>query len=252
MSAAATSPLAPVPTPFTFRRLSPSEVKVGLFDAVDSDTYNRADSIINQVRSGGKQALIDIAVKFGDLPSATAPHILDKLALRQAYDALPASQQSLLQRTAGRIRSFALAQRASISEITVPIPGGLAGHTVVPVQTAGCYAPGGRFPLPSSVLMTALTATAAGVNNVWVASPRPAEITKAAAHVAGVEGLLCIGGAQAIAAFAYGIGDVPPCDVICGPGNKYVTAAKKIVSGMCGIDMLAGPSELLVLADETE
>ena len=237
--------------PFTFRRLSPSEVRVGLFDAVDSDTYSRADAIINQVKTGGKQALIDIAVKFGDLPSATAPHILDKLALRQAYDALPASQQSLLQRTADRIRSFALAQRASISEITVPIPGGLAGHTVVPVQTAGCYAPGGRFPLPSSVLMTALTATAAGVKNVWVASPRPAEITKGAAHVAGVEGLLCIGGAQAIAAFAYGIGDVPPCDVICGPGNKYVTAAKKIVSGMCGIDMLAGPSELLVLADET-
>ena len=251
MSAAAATPLAPVPTPFTFRRLSPSEVKVGLFEAVDSDTYSRADSIINQVKAGGKQALIDIAVKFGDLPSATAPHVLDKLALRQAYDALPVSQQSLLQRTADRIRTFALAQRASISEITVPIPGGVAGHTVVPVQTAGCYAPGGRFPLPSSVLMTALTATAAGVRNVWVASPRPAEITKAAAHVAGVEGLLCIGGAQAIAAFAYGIGDVPPCDVICGPGNKYVTAAKKIVSGMCGIDMLAGPSELLVLADET-
>ena len=250
MSAAA-APLAPVPTPFTFRRLSPSEVKVGLFEAVDTDTYSRADSLINQVKTGGKQALIDIAVKFGDLPSATAPHLLDKLALRQAYDALPPSQQSLLQRTADRIRSFALAQRASISEITVPIPGGVAGHTVVPVQTAGCYAPGGRFPLPSSVLMTALTATAAGVKNVWVASPRPAEITKGAAHVAGVEGLLCIGGAQAIAAFAYGVGDVPPCDVICGPGNKYVTAAKKIVSGMCGIDMLAGPSELLVLADDT-
>ena len=250
MSTAAASPLVTV-EPFSFRRLSPSEVKVGLFEAVDADTYARADGIIHQVRTGGKAALIDIAVKFGDLPSASHPHILGKLQLQQAFDALPLSQQSLLQRVADRIRTFALAQRASISEITVPIPGGVAGHTVVPVVTAGCYAPGGRFPLPSSVLMTALTATAAGVKTVWVASPRPAEITKAAAHVAGVEGLLCIGGAQAIAAFAYGVGDVPSCDVICGPGNKFVTAAKKIVSGMCGIDMLAGPSELLVLGDET-
>ena len=249
-TAAVASPLITI-EPFSFRRLSPSEVKVGLFEAVDAETYARADGIINQVRTGGKAALIDIAVKFGDLPSAAHPHILGKLQLQQAFDALPLSQQSLLQRVAGRIRNFALAQRASISEIEVPIPGGVAGHTVVPVVTAGCYAPGGRFPLPSSVLMTALTATAAGVKNVWVASPRPAEITKAAAHVAGVEGLLCIGGAQAIAAFAYGVGDVPSCDVICGPGNKFVTAAKKIVSGLCGIDMLAGPSELLVLGDET-
>ena len=239
------------PAAFTFRRVSPSEVKVGLFEAVDSETYGRADAIVRQVRAGGKAALIDIAVKFGDLPSASAPHILGKAQLQAAFDALPSSQQSLLLRVASRIRTFALAQRASISEISIPIPGGVAGHTVVPVVTAGCYAPGGRFPLPSSVLMTALTATAAGVRNVWVASPRPAEITKAAAHVAGVEGLLCIGGAQAIAAFAYGVGDVPQCDVICGPGNKYVTAAKKIVSGTCGIDMLAGPSELLVLADDS-
>ena len=251
MTSPATALLVVTPTPFTFRRLAPADVKVGLFEAVDSETYGRADAIIRQVRTGGKAALIELAVKFGDLPSATSPHILGRLQLQQAFDALPPSQQSLLIRVANRIRTFALAQRASVSEISIPIPGGVAGHTVVPVVTAGCYAPGGRFPLPSSVLMTALTATAAGVKNVWVASPRPAEITKAAAHVAGVEGLLCIGGAQAIAAFAYGVGDVPACDVICGPGNKYVTAAKKIVSGLCGIDMLAGPSELLVLGDET-
>ena len=254
MSAAAAAPppsvLNPF-SPFTFRRLAPSDVKVGLFDAVDSETYSRAEAIVREVRTGGTAALLDVAARFGDLPSASSPCILSRQQLKQAYDALPASQQSLLQRVASRVRSFALAQRASISEVTVPIPGGQAGHTVVPVLTAGCYAPGGRFPLPSSVLMTALTATAAGVRTVWMASPRPAEITKAAAHVAGVEGLLCIGGAQAIAAFAYGVGGVPCCDVICGPGNKYVTAAKKLVSGVCGIDMLAGPSELLVLADDS-
>jgi histidinol dehydrogenase len=125
-------------------------------------------------------------------------------------------------------------------------------------QGAGCYAPGGRYPLPSSVLMTAVTARAAGCQTVVLASPRPAPITKAAAHIAGVDVFLCVGGAQAVAAMAYGLDGgpgaasaVPPCDVICGPGNQWVTAAKSIVNGKCGIDMLAGPSEVLVICDET-
>jgi histidinol dehydrogenase len=99
--------------------------------------------------------------------------------------------------------------------------------------------------------MTAVTARVAGVSRVWVASPRPAPITIGAAFVAGADALLTIGGAQAIAALAYGIGQVPQCDVIVGPGNKWVTAAKSMISGRCAIDMLAGPSECLVLADET-
>ena len=104
----------------------------------------------------------------------------------------------------------------------------------------------------SVVLMTAITARAAGVNEVWVSSPRPVTETLAAAYLADADGLLAIGGAQAIGAMAYGIeGVMPPCDVIVGPGNKWVTAAKSIVSGICAIDMLAGPSEVLVIADET-
>jgi len=126
---------------------------------------------------------------------------------------------------------------------------------------AGCYAPGGRYPLPSSVLMTVVTARAAGCPHVVLASPRPAPITLAAAHVAGADLVLCVGGAQAVGAMAYGVpphklnGEevpaVPPCDVIVGPGNKWVTAAKSIVNGYCGIDMLAGPSEVLVICDGT-
>ena len=158
--------------------------------------------------------------------------------------------QGVLTRTADRIRTFAEAQRKSLNDMTMKIPGGEAGHTVTPVNAAGCYAPGGRYPLPSSVLMTALTARAAGVPQVWVASPRPAVATLAAAHIAGADGLIAIGGAQAIGAMAYGVG-MPPCDVIVGPGNKWVTAAKSLVSGICGIDMLAGPSEVLVIADNT-
>lgn len=126
------------------------------------------------------------------------------------------------------------------------------------ILAAGCYAPGGRYPLPSSVIMTAVTAKAAGCKTVCLASPRPAAITLAAAHIAGADLFLKIGGAQAIATMAYGIDDandagpaIPRCDTIVGPGNKWVTAAKSIVQGYCGIDMLAGPSEVLVICDET-
>eukprot|EP00980_Cylindrotheca_fusiformis_P014325 scaffold3821_cov127-Cylindrotheca_fusiformis.AAC.15 len=123
---------------------------------------------------------------------------------------------------------------------------------LIVILAAGCYAPGGRYPLPSSVLMTAVTARAAGCETVILASPRPAPITMAAAHISNVDLFLCVGGAQAIGTLAYGIKDlVPRCDVICGPGNKWVTAAKSLVNGKCGIDMLAGPSEVLVICDET-
>jgi len=119
------------------------------------------------------------------------------------------------------------------------------------VKHAGCYAPGGRYPLPSSVLMTVIPARVAGCEIVVVASPRPTDETLAAAHVAGADYILTVGGAQAIAAMAYGVGDIPACDIVVGPGNAFVTAAKKIVFGKVGIDMLAGPSEVLVLADES-
>lgn len=119
------------------------------------------------------------------------------------------------------------------------------------MEIAGCYAPGGRYPLPSSVLMTVITARVSGVKTVWVASPRPSPLTVAAAYVAGATMMLCAGGAQAIGAFAHGAGVIPPCDVIVGPGNKFVTAAKALVSGVVKIDMLAGPSEVLVIADES-
>jgi phosphoribosyl-ATP pyrophosphohydrolase/phosphoribosyl-AMP cyclohydrolase/histidinol dehydrogenase len=130
------------------------------------------------------------------------------------------------------------------------VPGGSAGHWIAPVERAGCYAPGGRYPLPSSVLMTALTARAAGVPEVWIASPRPAPGTLAAAALAQADGFLAAGGAQAIAALAFGAGPVPACDAVVGPGNAYVTAAKQLVAGHVAIEGLAGPSELVILADQ--
>lgn len=233
------------------RRLSPDAVHAARVEPVDAATLRIAADIVDDVRARGETALRAHAARLGDLPAEDAPILLDAAALRAHLDTTPAEVRSLLERTADRIRSFAQAQRAALTEIDVAVPGGRAGHTVAPVERAGCYAPGGRFPLPSSVLMTAVTARAAGVDTVIVASPRPSPTTLAAAAVAGADALLCVGGAQAIAALAHGAGPVPPCDVIVGPGNRYVTAAKQIVGGFVRIDMLAGPSELVVLADDT-
>ncbi|MEQ9323494.1 MAG: histidinol dehydrogenase [Polyangiaceae bacterium] len=218
--------------------------------AVDPATLVAAATIVQSVADEGDAALRHHAERLDALPKG-APLLLDRHALDAARDALPSDQRALLERAADRIRRFAEAQRAALTQITVPVPGGQAGHTISPVQAAGCYAPGGRYPLPSSVLMTAVTARAAGVQRVIVASPKPAPITLAAASIAGADALLQVGGAQAIAALAHGTASIPHVDVIVGPGNKWVTAAKQLVVGTVGIDMLAGPSELVVLADES-
>jgi phosphoribosyl-ATP pyrophosphohydrolase/phosphoribosyl-AMP cyclohydrolase/histidinol dehydrogenase len=234
----------------TLRRLDPREIDTTPRRAVDDATLNQAMTIVAKVRDGGEPVLREVAEELGDLEPG-GPLVIDRAELEASLDAVEPETVDLLRRTADRIAAFADAQRQSVVNLKVQVPGGIAGHTVAPVERAGCYAPGGRYPLPSSALMTAVTARAAAVNEVWLSSPRPSPITLAAAAVAGADALLAVGGAHAIAALAYGAGEVPKCDVVVGPGNRWVTAAKKLVAGDVGIDMLAGPSELVVLADET-
>jgi len=230
------------------RRVAIEDARRAVRGAVDRDTLAAAAAIVDQVRDGGEPSLRELAERFGDRAPGE-PLVVGRAALEEALAARPAAERALLERAAGRIREFAAAQLDALRPLDVPVPGGRAGHRITPVARAGCYAPGGRFPLPSSVLMTAVPARVAGVPEVWVASPRPAPVTLAAAAVAGADALLAVGGAHAVAALAYGAGPVPPCDVVVGPGNRWVTAAKKLVAGDVGIDMLAGPSELVVLAD---
>ena len=229
--------------------LSPDAV-AQVTQTIPPEILTRARALLDEVKAGGERSLREISTRLGDLKSEDAPLVLSRAELAQAYESLTEGERAALQRAADNIRAFAEAQRSCLSELTVPIPGGSAGHTLAPVEVAGCYAPGGRFPLPSSVLMTAITAQVAGVREVTVASPKPTKITLAAAYLAGAQRLLTVGGAQAIAALTYGVG-VPASDVIVGPGNHYVTAAKLLVSGVARIDMLAGPSELVVLADDS-
>lgn len=217
---------------------------------VDAETLEGARTIVENVRRGGIEALRTYAAQFGER-SDDQPLLLGRDEMAAALAALDPSDRAALERAAARIRQFAEAQRASIRSLSMDVPGGQVGHTVEPVDSAGCYAPGGRYPLPSSVLMTAITARVAGCSRVVVASPGADPVTVAAAAIAGADAFLAVGGAHAIAAMTYGFEGFERCDVIAGPGNRWVTAAKQLVGGVVGIDMLAGPSELLVIADES-
>jgi histidinol dehydrogenase len=243
-------------------RISPEEVSLEIKDPVDASALAQAQAILKELTSESSRTvrsskLIEIGQRLGDLPSDATSFLKSKEECKAAYDQLSDSNRSALTNIYQRVKAFADQQRASIQDMEMSIPGGRAGHVVSACQAAGCYAPGGRYPLPSSVIMTAVTARAAGCPVVVLASPKPAPITLAAAYLAGADHILAVGGAQAIAAMAYGVLDdngtcvTPRCDVICGPGNKWVTAAKSIVNGYCGIDMLAGPSEVLVICDQT-
>ena len=215
---------------------------------IDTDTMAQVAEIVADVRGEGDAALRRHALALGDL-SGDEPMVHGRDALEAARDRLQPQARETLERTHERIARFAEAQLDCLSALSMPLPGGRAGHRIIPVARVGAYAPGGRYPLPSSVLMTVTPARIAGVGEVTVASPRPGDVTLAAAAVAGADRLVTVGGAQVIAALAYGTETVPACDLIVGPGNRWVTAAKKQVFGDVGIDMLAGPSELVVLAD---
>ncbi|KAH8046413.1 histidinol dehydrogenase [Aureococcus anophagefferens] len=199
-----------------------SSVNAGDSETLDTKVMEFAEQCLAKVKAEGAPAVYAYAGQFGELTEG----------------------QSAV--------AFALAQKASFVDMETPIPGGVAGHTVSPVEVAGCYAPGGRYPLPSSVLMTAVTARAAGVKTVVVATPKPLPVTLAAAHVAGADVLVAVGGAHAIAAMATGARRKACSGVLCGPG-AWVTAAKACAatSARVGIDMIAGPSEVLVICDET-
>jgi phosphoribosyl-ATP pyrophosphohydrolase/phosphoribosyl-AMP cyclohydrolase/histidinol dehydrogenase len=231
-----------------FGTRTPAELFEGRTGAFSAHAVEVAREIVADVRGGGDRALRRWAVHFGEL-EADDPVFLDRKAIASARDRIDDEARTRLERIAERIRVFADAQRRSVTDTVLQVPGGAAGSRFVPVERAGCYAPGGRYPLPSSVLMTVIPAAVAGVEEIWVASPRPSWEMLAAAAIGGATGVIAAGGAQAIAALAYGAGPVPPCDVVVGPGNVYVTAAKHLVTERVAIDMLAGPSELVIIAD---
>ncbi|MGH8951203.1 MAG: histidinol dehydrogenase [Acidimicrobiia bacterium] len=216
---------------------------------VDPEVLLDAGLIVEDVRRRGETALREHGERLGDITPGQ-DLVLDRDRLNEAAARIFPAESEVLERVARRIRDFAIEQRRALVDLDIAVPGGRAGHRWIPIESAGAYAPGGRHPLPSSVLMTVIPGRVAGVETVWAASPHPTPITLAAAAAAGADGLLAIGGAQAVAALAFGTVS-PACALIVGPGNKWVTAAKRHLYGEVGIDGLAGPSEILVIADES-
>lgn len=232
-----------------FPRQTPQSHSKKVQKGLSAETLTTAQAIIHEVQHGGDEGLKACIQRYEQRESTQL--ILSSTQLRAAFFRLPPDTQTVLKRTAERIRKFAEAQKGCLSPLRTAVAGGFAGHFLAPVERAACYAPGGRFPLPSSVLMTAITARVAGVKHVMVVSPSTHDIMLAAAWVADADAFLHAGGAHAVAAVAYGTETIAPVDIIVGPGNRWVTAAKQLVSGIVAIDMLAGPSELVVLADES-
>ena len=203
--------------------------------------------IVATVRSLGDRALLRYAVQFDGLRDAACLRVTpDEMAA--AWDAIDPLLRTALITAAAQIRVFAHRQLPA-SWDTSPIAGLTTGQLVRPLGSVGCYVPSGRHPLPSTLLMTTIPAQAAGVSRIAVVSPKPALETLAAAHHVGITEFYRLGGAHAVAALAYGTTSLPRVDKIVGPGNLYVTAAKRLVAFDCAIDMLAGPTEIVVTSE---
>jgi histidinol dehydrogenase len=203
--------------------------------------------IVADVRKNGDKALRRYAEKFDALKSKQPLRFSDA-ELEQAWKEAPEEFKQALKVASGNIRQYCEWQKPQQWRNAIA-PGINVGQVVRPLQSAGCYVPGGRYPLPSTMLMTVIPAQVAGVRDIRVVSPRPAPETLATAHFLGMREFYRIGGAQAIAALAYGTATVPKVDKIVGPGNLFVTAAKKLVAFDCGIDFLAGPTEVVILSE---
>jgi histidinol dehydrogenase len=238
----------------------------------DAGIEQRVADILADVKQRGDAAVLDYTARFDGLQATSVAQLeLSQADFKAAFDALPAEQREALQSAAQRVRSYHEAQKKASGESWQyrDADGTLLGQKVTPLDRVGIYVPGGKAAYPSSLIMNAVPAHVAGVGEIIMVVPTPVrgsvatggsggetatrgernELVLAAAYVAGVTRAFTIGGAQAVAALAYGTQTVPAVDKITGPGNAYVASAKRRVFGTVGIDMIAGPSEILVLAD---
>ncbi len=219
----------------------------------DDQVFATVNEIIKRIRRDGDAALLDYTSRFDALEVAEAGALeMPRDRLDGALTRIPAEQREALEAAAARIRSYAEHQKLTSWQYT-EADGTVLGQQVAPLDSVGLYVPGGKAAYPSSVLMNAIPAKVAGVGELIMVVPTPRgevnELVLAAAAVAGVDRVFTIGGAQAVAALAYGTQTVPRVDKIVGPGNIYVATAKRMVFGAVGIDMIAGPSEILVVCD---
>jgi len=219
----------------------------------NKDVVNTVEEIINTIRSKGDKALIDYSIKFdGVKAKSMADLMISQEELEKSFNGLSDKQKNALSVAAERIKSYHLKQNQQTWSYTDK-DGTKLGQKITPLDRVGLYVPGGKASYPSSVLMNAIPAKVAGVGELIMVVPTPNgktnQLVLAAAYISGVDMVITVGGAQAIAALAYGTESVPKVDKIVGPGNIYVATAKRAVFGQVGIDMIAGPSEILIVCD---
>ena len=219
----------------------------------NKDVANTVEEIINTIRSKGDKALIDYSIKFdGVKAKSMADLIIPQEELEKSFDGLSDKQKNAIKIAAERIKAYHLKQNQQTWSYTEK-DGTFLGQKITPLDRVGLYVPGGKAAYPSSVLMNAIPAKVAGVEELIMVVPTlngtTNQLVLAAAYISGVDMVITVGGAQAIAALAYGTESIPKVDKIVGPGNIYVATAKRAVFGQVGIDMIAGPSEILIICD---
>ena len=217
---------------------------LGRSSARNADVEATVADIVARVRRGGDRALLSFAKKFDGLDG---PIEISRDEMREAARQVPLAVKRAIRLAAGNIRTVARKQIPRSWSVS-PVRGLRITQRVTPLDRVGCYVPGGRYPLPSSLLMTSIPAVTAGVREVYAACPRPDPTVMFAALEAGITRLFRVGGAHAVAALAYGTSSIPRVDKIVGPGNAYVAAAKALVAADCAIDFFAGPSEIAVVS----
>ena len=221
--------------------------------STDSEVVTTVSAILEDVRQRGDAALLEYTAKFDRVEAASAAELeLTSNELEAALDAIDDGHRQALEAAADRVRAYAEHQKMESWSYT-EADGTVLGQKVTPMDRAGLYVPGGKAAYPSSVLMNAIPAKVAGVPELIMVVPTPGgdrnDLVLAAAAISGVDRVFTVGGAQAVAALAYGTDTIPRVDKITGPGNAYVATAKRMVYGVVGIDMIAGPSEILVVCD---
>lgn len=214
----------------------------------------QVEALLRDVQDGGDEAVRKLSIKFDGLDRSS--YRLEEREIRACIDGLTAQERCDLDFAQAQVRNFAEAQRRTILDLEVEtLPGVVLGHRNIPIANVGCYVPGGKYPLLASAHMTVLTAKVAGCKRVITcAPPFKGEIASkivAAQALAGADEIYVLGGVQAIAAMGYGTETITPVDMLAGPGNAYVAEAKRLLFGSVGIDLFAGPTETLVIADDT-
>ena len=219
----------------------------------NKDVVNTVEEIINTIRSKGDKALIDYSIKFDGVKAKSMTDLMiSQEELEKSFNDLSDKQKNAITIAAERVKAYHLKQNQQTWSYTEE-DGTMLGQKITPLDRVGLYVPGGKAAYPSSVLMNAIPAKVAGVDELIMVVPTPNGTTNklvlAAAYISGVDMVIAVGGAQAIAALAYGTESIPKVDKIVGPGNIYVATAKRAVFGQVGIDMIAGPSEILIICD---